>query len=572
MDFDPDNLRLTDFMDLATLQEIQDGFAAVANVKATITDADGRVLTQPNPTAEFLKRQRAIEQAEEKHEGPQREGREYVAPIIVNNQRLGTIRMSGSPNGVGSIDDAKIAALAEKYGLDSRQIKALATSLLRAKETRPAAIQFLFLMANAITRLCFQEFQLRQRINELTAVYNVTMMLADARDLPRVLQRTAELVAEVMNVKAVSIRLIDREQDELVIRAVYNLSREYLNKGPVRLSKAEIDKVALSPRGYEYVKNMATDPRVQYPQEAMREGIVSMLSVGMRYKGKAIGALRLYTAEEETFSQAKIDLLKAIAAQAAAAIENARLLAESIEAEALEKQVRMAADVQQRMIPQTPPQLPGIDLSSVYVPSFDLGGDFFDYIQLPDGNLGLVIADVSGKGVPASLIMASVRAALRAQVDNVYYLYEVMSRINKMLCRDTKASEFVTLFYGVLDTRNRRFTYCDAGHPPAMLLRDGKITELTTDNMVLGIDPNEQFRQQFIDLKPNDLLLLYTDGLPDAMNFKDETFGRQRILDAFAKGGTSAETVAQGILWDMRRFVGMTRRTDDVTMIVARIT
>jgi sigma-B regulation protein RsbU (phosphoserine phosphatase) len=572
MDFDPDNLRLTDFMDIATLQEIQDGFAAVANVKATITDAEGNVLTQPNPTAEFLKRQRAIEQAEAKQEGPQREGREYVAPIIVNNQRLGTIRMSASPNGLASIDEAKITSLAEKYGLDSKQIKSLATTLLRSRETRPAAIQFLFLMANAITRLCFQEFQLRQRINELTAVYNVTMMLADARDLPRVLQRTAELVAEVMNVKAVSIRLIDREQDELVIRAVFNLSREYLNKGPVRLSKAAIDQIALSPRGYEYVKNMATDPRVQYPQEAVREGIASMLSVGMRYKGKAIGALRLYTAEEETFSQAKIDLLKAIASQAASAIENSRLLAESIEAEALEKQVRMAADVQQRMIPQTPPQLPGIDLSSVYVPSFDLGGDFFDYIQLPDGNLGLVIADVSGKGVPASLIMASVRAALRAQVDNVYYLYEVMSRINKMLYRDTKASEFVTLFYGVLDTRNRRFTFSNAGHPPAMLLRDGKISELTTDNMVLGVDPNETFRQQFIDLKPNDLLLLYTDGLPDAMNFKDETFGHKRIVEAFAKGGATAETVAQGILWDMRRFVGMTRRTDDVTMIVARIT
>jgi sigma-B regulation protein RsbU (phosphoserine phosphatase) len=571
MDFDPDNLRLTDFMDIATLQEIQDGFAAVANVKATITDAEGNVLTQPNPTAEFLKRQRAIEQAEAKQEGPQREGREYVAPIIVNNQRLGTIRMSASPNGLASIDEAKITSLAEKYGLDSKQIKSLATTLLRSRETRPAAIQFLFLMANAITRLCFQEFQLRQRINELTAVYNVTMMLADARDLPRVLQRTAELVAEVMNVKAVSIRLIDREQDELVIRAVFNLSREYLNKGPVRLSKAAIDQIALSPRGYEYVKNMATDPRVQYPQEAVREGIASMLSVGMRYKGKAIGALRLYTAEEETFSQAKIDLLKAIASQAASAIENSRLLAESIEAEALEKQVRMAADVQQRMIPQTPPQLPGIDLSSVYVPSFDLGGDFFDYIQLPDGNLGLVIADVSGKGVPASLIMASVRAALRAQVDNVYYLYEVMSRINKMLYRDTKASEFVTLFYGVLDTRNRRFTFSNAGHPPAMLLRDGKISELTTDNMVLGVDPNETFRQQFIDLKPNDLLLLYTDGLPDAMNFKDETFGHKRIVEAFAKGGATAETVAQGILWDMRRFVGMTRRTDDVTMIVARI-
>src|SRR5205823_8649676 len=104
--------------------------------------------------------------------------------------------------------------------------------------------------------------------------------------------------------------------------------------------------------------------------------------------------------------------------------------------EALEKQIEMAADVQQRMVPQTPPRVPGLELASVYVPRYTLGGDFFDFIPLPGDNLGMVIADVSGKGVPASLIMASVRAALRAQVDNVYYLYEVMRRLNLMLCRD----------------------------------------------------------------------------------------------------------------------------------------
>src|SRR6185503_7660862 len=137
--------------------------------------------------------------------------------------------------------------------------------------------------------------------------------------------------------------------------------------------------------------------------------------VGMRYKGKAIGVLRVYTAQEQAFSPLRIDLLKGVAAQAAAAIENARLLTESLEAYALEKQVRMAADVQHRMIPQKPPEVPGIDLASVYVPCFTLGGDFYDFIPLPDDNLGVAIADVSGKGVPASLIMASVRAFLRAQ-------------------------------------------------------------------------------------------------------------------------------------------------------------
>lgn len=571
--FDADHLRLTDFMDLPTLQEIQDSFAAVANVRAIITDAEGHVLTSPNPTKDFLNRQRTIEQAEEAApEGPTKEGREYVAPIMVDNQRLGTIRMSTRAAAAGvAIDDAKIEQLAQKFNMDLKQVRTLAAQLIKAKNSRPAAVQFLFLLANAIARLCYQEFQLRQRVDELTTVYNVTMLLADSRDLQQVLQRTAELVAEVMGAKAASLRLIDREHDELVIKAVHNLSQQYLSKGPILLSKAEIDAVALSPKGFEFVRDMTTDPRVQYPGESQREGIVSMLSCGMRYKGQAIGVLRVYQDNDQPYPQIKIDLMKAIAAQAAAAIENTRLLQESIEAERLEKQVQMAAEVQQRMIPATPPKLPGIDLASVYIPCYELGGDFFDFMQLPDDNIGLVVADVSGKGVPASLIMASVRAYLRAEVDSIYYLYEIMRRLNLMLVRDTKVSEFVTLVYGVLDARNKRLTYCNAGHPPPLLLRDGKISELDSPNMILGIEPAEQYKQSILQLKSRDTVLLYTDGLADAMNFQSETFGRERIIHAFAKGGPTADAISQNILWDLRRFVGLTKRTDDVTMIIIRV-
>ncbi|MGD0769503.1 MAG: SpoIIE family protein phosphatase [Tepidisphaeraceae bacterium] len=565
---DPDRLKLTDFMDLSTLQEIQDGFAAVANVKATITDADGNLLTQPTPTSDFLKRQSVI--AEAQQDGPQREGGEYVAPIILNNHRLGTIRMAAR-SVAPPPDEGRLAALSEKLGVDVKELKQAVGQLTRTRGAKPAAIQFLFLLANAIAKLCYQEFQLRQRINELTAVYNVTMMLADARDLGIVLQRTVRAVCEVMETKASSLRLIDYDRDELVIKAVHNLSAEYLGKGRIRLSQAAIDQQAMASKGYEYVRNMGQDPRVLFPQEAKREGIVSMLSVGMRYKGKNIGVLRVYTAQEQTFTQFQIDLMKAVAAQAAAAIEHARLVQETMQSQALERQVQMAAQVQHRMIPHQPPAIPGVDLAAVYVPCYELGGDFYDLIELPYNNLGMVIADVSGKGVPASLTMAAVRAALRAQVDNVYYLYEVLRRINLMLCRDSSPGEFVTLFYGVLDGRNRRLTYCNAGHPPGMILRDGKIIELNSDNMVLGVDAEEKYVQSLVDLRVGDTLLLYTDGLMDAMNFEHERFGKQRIIEAFAPGGPSAEAIVQTILWSQRRFTGLAKPTDDVTMIVAKV-
>ncbi len=564
-----DNLKLTDFMDLPTLQEIQDSFAAAANVTARITDAEGNLLTQPTPTRSFLRRQQAIAESESVDEDGQADGpREYVAPIIVDNQRLGTIRMTATEP---VLDEASLANLARRAAIDPAALKIAVGQFLHSRDNQPAAIQFLYLLANAIARLCFQEYQLRKRIDELTAVYDVARMLTETRDLGKLLERTVELVCEVMKAKASSIRLVDQAKDELVIKAVHNLSPRYLAKGAIRLSTAEIDREALSDPGFSYVQNMAMDPRVQFPEESQEEGIVSMLSVGMRYKGRPIGALRVYTATEKHFSQLEIDLLKAIAAQAAAAIENARLLAEALEAEALERQVAMAVDVQQRMVPQKPPMLPGMDIASAYVPCYALGGDLFDFMPLPGDNLGLVVADVSGKGVPASLIMASVRASLRAHVDNLYYLYEVIRRVNTMLCRDTKPGEFVTLFYGVMDVRNRRLTYCNAGHPAPLLLRDDKVTELPTGNLVLGIDPDEQYQQSVIDLRSGDTLLLYTDGVTDAMNFHRQTWGKQRLIESFLKSGATADTIAQNILWDLRRFVGLTERNDDVTMIVARV-
>lgn len=562
-------LKLTDFVDAAILQEIQDAFAAVASVRAAIFDADGQPLTQPTPSREFLARQRSIAETEARLEGPQKEGREYVAPIQIGRHRFGTIRMK--PLGGADIDEGKLAHIAEKFALDLKQIRSINGSLARLKDNRPAAIQFLYLLANAIARLGHQEYQLRQRVDELTAVYNVATMLAESRDLQTLLQRTAEVVASVMQVKASSIRLLARDSDDLVIGAVHNLSPQYVAKGPIRLSESPIDQEALSGQGFASVANLAVDQRAVYPQDAAREGIVSELSAGMRYKGRPVGVIRVYTDREQAFAPIRIALLRSIAAQAAAAIENARLLEESIARAALEKQVQMAASVQRRLLPKEPPHVEGIDLSAIYVPSYALGGDFYDFIRFPDDNVGIVVADVSGKGIPASLIMASVRSALRAQVDNLYYLYEAMSRVNLMLCRDSEPTEFVTLFYGVLDGRNGRLTYCSAGHPPGLLLRQGKVTELDSANLVLGVNPEEQFQQSILDLRSGDALLFYTDGLFDAVAPTGERFGRARIAEVFARHGDSpAGAIAHGILWEMRKFVGIAKPTDDVTMVVAK--
>jgi len=568
-------LRLTDFLDLSTLQEIQDGFATVANVRAVITDAQGQVLTSPDITPRFLAKQEAIESQESQVPEPHRVGREYIAPITVAGQNVGTLRMKIRPD--QAIDDDKAQRLAKKFGVDADQIRQIINAG-KDKTARSSAVQFLFLMANAIARLCYQEYELRQRIAELSTASQVAQMLFEASDLETVLQRTTQIIAERLRVEGCSMRLVDQAKDELVTKAVHNLSPAYMNKGKISFSHSLAEEGELWLQGISYIADMATDSRVQYPESAAAEGIVSMLSASMRYQEEPVGVIRVYSAEPRPFDPAERALLKTIASAAAAATVNAKLQAEAREAQQLEQQINMAAEVQQRMIPRKAPKVPGFEFGANYVPCYQLGGDLYDFIQLPYDNVAVVIADVSGKGVPASLIMAMVRAAIRAQADNLYYLNEVLRRVNDMLVRDTRTNEFVTLFYGVIDPKNRRMTYCNAGHMPALLLRNGVIRELGAGDegsIVLGILPGETFKQNFIDLHPGDRLLLYTDGVTDARTFQDEIFGRQRVLDSFlAAGGNPklpADQVSRAVLWDVRKFIGMNRPSDDITLVAINV-
>ncbi len=493
----------------------------------------------------------------------------FVIPVTRGDRRLGFITLGDRPR--HSLSPAAVRHLERTLGLQPGALSSAEALRPWDADQAAAARNLAVLIGELFAELSAADEDLRRRIDELSAVYNIVGLLSGTRNLQEILDRTSRIVCEVMQVKACSIRMLDEATGQLKIQAVHNLSEEYLNKGQVTVDENPIDAAAI--RG-EMVRilDAPTDPRTRYPEEARKEGIVSGLVCGMIYRGKAVGVLRVYTGETHVFTPFEEALLRAVSAQAAAAVVNARLLAETLEAERYARQIAYAGEVQRRMIPATPPSLPAVEIGAVYRPTYQLGGDLYDFILLPKGNLGVGIADVSGKGIPASLLMASVRSALRIYARFTYDVDRILYELNRHVCRDTKVGEFVTAFYGVVTPDGRRLTYSNAGHDPPMLLRGGSIQRLAAGGMVLGVDCVATFERAVVDLKPGDILLLYTDGAVEALNFSDERFGRDRLEQSLLKyADQPAQLIAQNILWDIRRFRGLADRTDDVTLVVLKI-
>jgi sigma-B regulation protein RsbU (phosphoserine phosphatase) len=292
----------------------------------------------------------------------------------------------------------------------------------------------------------------------------------------------------------------------------------------------------------------------------------------MSHRGQPVGVIRVYTGTPHRFSQFEASLLRAIGSQAAAAIITARLLAQRQEAERYQRQLQYAGEIQRRMVPEKAPVHKNISFAGVYAPSLDVGGDFYDFIPLPWGNLGLCVADVVGSGVPAALMMASVRSALRGHAQNIYEISEIMARVNRHMCRDTAIREFATLFYGVFTPEGGQLTYCNAGHEPPLLLRGDKFKPLEAGGMVIGVSTEELFDKEVIDLQIGDIIVLVTDGVTEALNFQGEQFGRQRLRESILRyRGEPAKALANQIIWDVRRFAGLVQQADDLTVVVAKV-
>ncbi len=413
----------------------------------------------------------------------------------------------------------------------------------------------------------------KRQIQRDEQIYQLTTLVAGAFSLQEVLDKLAEAAVKIVGVKACSIRLLDEEAGDLKMRSTYGLSEEYRNKGAVSKNDTVV-KAAFAGEAV-VLDDVRVDDRVKYKAAAIKEGLVSQLTVAMKFRGKAIGVLRLYSPKPRQFYEDDIGLARAVASQCAVAITNAKLYAEAIEGQRMAEQIRLAGVIQRRMIPEKAPLIPNLDIAATYVPCFDVGGDFYDFLQVSDNRVAVAIADVIGKGIPAAIMMSLFRGAVRAYADteeDKFSIERIINKLNKTACGECKDGEFVALFYTILDVKEETITYCNCGHEPAVLIRDGEIVELEKGGFVLGVEAQAEYEIETLPLKDGDCLLFYTDGLIDAANFDGEFWGRERMLKTakeFTAG--SAEQMVKNILGYRRRFVGLARQIDDMSIVVVKV-
>jgi phosphoserine phosphatase RsbU/P len=284
---------------------------------------------------------------------------------------------------------------------------------------------------------------------------------------------------------------------------------------------------------------------------------------------------------EEPYSGTDLRLLGSVAAQTGLALENARLTAavaeEIAQRERLNREIEIAREVQERLFPQALPPIRGIDYYGRCRPALGVGGDYYDFLPLGEGKLGVAIGDVSGKGISAALMMASLQASLRGQVmlepDN---LASLMKRVNQLVYGASGASRYATFFYAQYETGRRRLTYVNAGHNPPFLIRMRHeafgIERLDQAGPVIGLMPDVHYEQASVALYPGDVILAYTDGVSEAMNLTDQEWGEQHLLDT-AKSYLSlpAEQVIDRIMSAADTFAADAPQYDDMTLVVIKV-
>ncbi len=408
----------------------------------------------------------------------------------------------------------------EEEALDNTILKASAELLRKHTETDPR------LPAEQLSKL----------VESLRVVNELTIELLRDVSVDELLKFLMDKVFETLNPDRCVVMLRHSVTNELIpaiIRVADGISAD-----EIRLSRTLVAAVVEKRNGL-LLMDTSTSNDVSLADSIRLSGIKSVLAAPLENDGQVVGLIYVdCRMGHRSFEEADLRLLTSLANVAAAKIQNARLMAEAAEKKQMDREFALAREIQQRLLPENPPEIPGYELYGSNIPSRQVSGDYFDFRTRSDGKTYATIADVCGKGVGPALLMASLQASFHAWADESVGVPEMTGRLSEAISRRTGPDRFITSFLVLLDPGTGEIEYTNAGHNPGLLRRrDGSVEELASHGLPLALFPGKPYGSSRLVLEPGDILCLYTDGVTEANDPKGEEFGMPRLKDFLAGQG-----------------------------------
>jgi len=384
--------------------------------------------------------------------------------------------------------------------------------------------------AHTINRLRDENARLRRAVDELALLNDLALAISGSLDSEQIMR----------SIIGRSIRALEAEQGDITlpgkddVSPSHTLVRSMIStsaRSPLHLNQNLLGWMQLNKRPL-LINEPATDKR--FKNVAWEESIHSVLSAPLLVKSKLIGILTVYNKRDEArvgFSESDQRMLSIIAAQSAQVVENARLHEEEEAYLFMRREVELASDIQKRMLPAKAPEITGFTVAGRNVTAQEVGGDYFDYIRMSGHRWALCLGDISGKGLPASLLMTNLQAILRGQTYHLTAPGDILKYANNQLYGSTSPDKFATLFLAVLDSVDNTFTYSSAGHEhPFLIHSDGSPRRLQKGGVPLGMMPGMVYEEETVELSEGDCLFVFSDGVTDVSTVDGEMFGEERLI------------------------------------------
>lgn len=404
----------------------------------------------------------------------------------------------------------------------------------------------------------------------LALISKVGITLLASATLNETLEQIVTLVFEAVPADRCLIMMRDEGSEDLRV-AVARLRDRVGEVGEIRVSRNVLDEVVI--RGKSVLTSDAQhDPRFASGTVVL-QGVRSVLAVPLGVSDKVFGIIYADSPiAEGRFTEDHLKVLTTLASVAAIRVENARLVEARLERERLERELALASEIQQRFQPTAPPHVSGYELQGISFPCYEIGGDYYDFIERDDGRLVIALGDVSGKGTAAALLMSSLHAAIHAQSASHNTLSATISAVNRYLADNIPANRFVTLFYAELDPESGALSFLNAGHNPPLIVHSaGTVEQLASGGLPLGIKPDADYREGRTQLQPGDVLVIYSDGVTEAVSPSGEEFGATRLYEVVSRNiEASAAGIRDRIESSLTKFAQGTSAADDITLVIVK--